>query len=175
MDHPVEQQWEFRVAFDAYTDDMAREALTGLTEGVVRANMVWLNAHPEAPCCLADEGIVYVRPKGCGTSRPCQTVLGAAEIFRRGEATCIDIAAYMAAILRLRGIGAEVVFDNMLDGSGKPIAGMYHVLVRTEQGVIDYTQDLIDGEMAACSVDCERSPMSPQPFSTFDPSRYLPG
>lgn len=153
--------WEFRVLFDGYSDEMVMDCLTGLCEGVVRANMIWFAiAGQEAPCCLAAAGVTYIPPIGCGSPHPCQTVLGAPEILERKKATCIDIACYVAALLRLRGIPATVVFDNMLDGNNYPIVGMYHALVETPEGVLDYTQDLIDGNNQQCSADCRRLLMS---------------
>ncbi len=149
--------WEFRVLFDGYSDEMVMDCLTGLCEGVIRANMIWFTAAgAEAPCCLSSAGVKYVPPMGCGSPHPCQTVLGAPEILERKTATCIDIACYIGALLRLRGIPATVVFTNMVDGQGHPIVGMYHALVETPEGVIDYTQDLIDGKNQQCSADCQR-------------------
>lgn len=149
--------WEFRVLFDGYNDEMVMDCLTGLCEGVIRANMIWFTvAGQEAPCCLSAAGVSYIPPMGCGSPHPCQTVLGAPEILERKKATCIDIACYVAALLRLRGVPATVVFDNMLDGNNQPIVGMYHALVETPQGVLDYTQDLIDGDNQQCSADCRR-------------------
>ncbi len=174
-DQEVQPRWEFRVAFDAYTDEMAKAALEGLSEGVVRANMVWLNViGEEAPCCLGQAGIRYVQPKGCGLEFPCQTVLGAAEIFAQQEATCIDIACYVAALLRLRGVAARVVFINMINQQNEPIIGMYHALVETDGGIHDYTQDLIDGKNVQCSADCRRKPAATVPIPAFDPRNYLP-
>ena len=176
VDPEVQPRWEFRVAFDAYTDEMAKAALEGLSEGVVRANMVWINAIGEdAPCCLGQAGVRYVRPKGCGVDLPCQTVLGAAEIFAQREATCIDIACYVAALLRLRGVGARVIFVNMISEQGQPIIGMYHALVETASGIHDYTQDLIDGKNVQCSADCRRKPAEQVPIPAFDPRDYHPG
>lgn len=175
MNVSVEPRWEFRVIFDAYTDDMAMAALTGLSEGAVRANMVWFNVvGGEAPCCLSSAGVRYIRPKGCGLEHPCQTVIGAAEILEVKEATCIDICCYIAAQLRLRGFPARVVFTNMLDSNGKKMAGMYHALVETSDGIIDYTQDLIDGNNERCSMDCQTNFQSVPP-AQFDPAAVLPG
>jgi len=175
MDTPVEPRWEFRVIFDAYTDDMARLCLEGLSEGVVRANMIWLNAAGnEAPCCLATAGVKYISPIGCGSAHPCQTILGAAEIFERGTATCIDIACYMAAVLRMRGEAARVVFTNMVNEQGQDIPGMYHAIVETRDGVRDYTEDLIEGDAAQCSVDCSQPAAPQQQLDRFDPRQYQP-
>jgi len=150
--------WEFRVVFDAYDDAMAMQVLGGLCEGVIRANMIWISeAGDRAPCCLSEAGVRYVSPIGCGSPHPCQTVRGAAEILEKGVATCIDIAPYMAAQLRLRGQGATVVFVNMRDHAGNKISGMYHALVQLSKGkTIDYTQDLIDGNTARCAEICSK-------------------
>lgn len=149
--------WEFRVIFDGYNDEMVMDCLTGLCEGVIRVNMIWFTvAGKEAPCCLSSAGVTYIPPAGCGSEHPCQTVLSAPEILERKKATCIDIACYVAAILRLRGVPATVVFQNMFDAEGNEIIGMYHALVETPDGVIDYTQDLIDGSDTRCSADCRR-------------------
>lgn len=157
MSQPFDPVWEFRVLFDGYTDEMVMDCLTGLCEGVIRANMIWFTMFAnDAPCCLSAAAVRYIPPMGCGSEHPCQTVLGAAEILERKTATCIDIACYVAALLRLRGIPATVVFDNMLDAHNQPILGMYHALVETPQGVIDYTQDLINGDNQQCSADCTR-------------------
>lgn len=175
MSVPVEPRWEFRVIFDAYTDDMARLCLEGLSEGVVRANMIWLNAvEHEVPCCLNTAGIKYIPPIGCGSQHPCQTILGAAEIFERGTATCIDIACYVAAVLRMRGEAARVVFVNMKDEGGQDIPGMYHALVETKDGMRDYTQDLIDESIDQCSMDCRLAPLERHDVNTFDPRKRYP-
>jgi len=142
--------WEFRVIFDAENDATVMECLTALCEGVIRANMVWLRYHG-APCCLAAAGVKYVLPDGCGARHPCQTVRGAAEMFRQGVGTCIDVACYVAAQLRLKDHKAKAVFTNMKDRGGRPIPGQYHALVETDHGIYDYTQDLIEGR---CSIDC---------------------
>lgn len=160
--------WEFRVLFDGYDDEMVMDCLTGLCEGVIRTNMIWFTAVAQAaPCCLSAAGVSYVPPMGCGSPHPCQTVLGAREILERKTATCIDIACYVAAQLRLRGIPASVVFDNMLDNSNRPIVGMYHALVETPEGVLDYTQDLINGDMAQCSADCRNMMMSEETAGAY--------
>ena len=153
--------WEFRFLFDGYDDDMVKHCLTGLCEGAIRANLVWFaeaEEHGEgAPCCLSNAGVTYVLPKGCGTApHPCQTVRGAQEILERKTATCIDIACYVAAQLRMRGGPASVVFENMRDKHNRTIPGQYHALVQTPQGILDYTQDLIDGNDRRCSMDCIR-------------------
>lgn len=160
--------WEFRVLFDGYSDEMVMDCLTGLCEGVIRCNMIWFTiAGSESPCCLAQAGVTYIPPVGCGSPHPCQTVLGAPEILERKKATCIDIACYVAALLRLRGIPATTVFQNMLDQNNQPIVGQYHALVETPDGVIDYTQDLINGDTGACSSDCRRSVMADQTAGAY--------
>lgn len=150
--------WETRIVFDTYDDEMTKKTLESLCEGFTLANMVWMRAHPDHPCCLAKAGIRYVDPQGCATggAGPCQTVRGAAEILRTGIATCIDIASYYAAVLRLRGITARVIARNMVDANGRPIPGQYHILVRTRSGVRDYTEDLIAGHHHRCESDCRR-------------------
>ena len=150
--------WEWRIVFDTYTDEMTRQTLEALCEGATLANMVWMRANPGYPCCLAEAGIQYVYPTGCtsGGAGPCQTVRGAAEILRSGVATCIDIASYYAASLRLRGTAARVIVQNMVDAGGNPIPGQYHILVRTRGGVRDYTEDLIAGFHPRCATDCQR-------------------
>lgn len=158
MSQEFDPVWEFRVLFDGYDDEMVMDCLTGLCEGVIRINMIWFTSEigADAPCCLATAGVTYIPPIGCGSPHPCQTVLGAPEILERKKATCIDIACYVAAQLRLRGISATVVFDNMLNAQGGKIVGMYHALVETPEGVLDYTQDLINGDRGMCSADCRR-------------------
>lgn len=149
--------WEFRTRFEGYEDAMVMDCLTGLCEGVIRTNMIWMEATDEgqrAPCCLGQAGVTYVLPKGCGMEHPCQTVIGAREMLATGKGTCIDIACYVAAQLRLRGTPASVVFENMRDSQGLPIEGQYHALVETPLGIYDYTQDLIDGFEGQCSTDC---------------------
>ena len=149
--------WEFRFLFDGYTDEMVMECLTAMCEGVIRTNMIWFRtAGQDSPCCLSDAGVKYVLPIGCSQPHPCQMVRSAPIILERKKATCIDIACYVAALLRLRGMSADVVFTNMLDGHGDPIKGQYHALVGTRGGVFDYTQDLIDGDTGLCSSDCQR-------------------
>lgn len=153
-------EWEIRVLYDAYDNVMAAEALEGLCEGVVRANMVWLAKHPEAPCCLGLAGVKYIGPQGCPSAAkpgiPCQTVLTTPEILRVKLATCIDIANHTTAYLRLRGVPASTLVDNMVEAqTGHPIPGMFHILTQTPEGVIDYTQDLIDGNQLRCFQDCQ--------------------
>ena len=152
-------EWELRVLYDAYDNLMAAEALEGLCEGIVRANMVWLQRHSEAPCCLGLAGVTYIEPQGCPNSSkagPCQTVLTTPEILRVKQATCIDIANHTTAYLRLRGIAAKTLVDNMVEAeTGHPIPGMFHILTQTADGVIDYTQDLIDGNQLRCFNDCQ--------------------
>jgi hypothetical protein len=174
MGTPLQQTtWEFRVVFDTETDEMTMAILEGLCEGVVRANMAWFNALGQnAPGCLSAAGVEYVLPSACaGRKIPCQTVRGAAELLEEGKATCIDIACYMAGYLRLRGTPARVVFENMRRG-GRLVPGKYHVLVETPSGVVDYTQDLIDGDTGRCRIAGSQG-FSPQDPSTFDPSSIL--
>ena len=160
--------WEFRVLFDGYDDEMVMDCLTGLCEGVIRANMIWFTkAGADSPCCLSNAGVTYIPPVGCGSPHPCQTVLCAPEIIERKKATCIDIACYVGALLRLRGVPATVVFTNMLDSQNLPIEGQYHALVETPDGVLDYTQDLIDGNTGACSADCRRPIMDAQTAGAY--------
>lgn len=149
--------WEFRTRFEGYEDGMVMDCLSALCEGIIRTNMIWIESTEDgrlAPCCLGQAGVEYVLPKGCGMKHPCQTVLGAREMLTSGKGTCIDIACYVAAQLRLRGTPASVVFENMRNAAGEPIEGQYHALVETPLGVYDYTQDLIEGYEGQCSADC---------------------
>jgi hypothetical protein len=168
-----ETLWEFRVRYDVYTDDCARKALAALCEATVRINMGWINAllwdvGEYAPCCLENEGVEYMLPQACpGVDLPCQTIRGAEEILISGYGTCIDIACYMAAQLRLRRKHALVFLENMKDGQGRPIAGEYHVILRTARGRVDYTEDLIQGRMASCNIECGGTK-----FRAIDPALF---
>lgn len=175
MDVDLKQKvWEFRVRFETTTDDDAMLHLSQMCEGVVRSNMLWMNNEaPGAPCCLGTAGVRYVLPSGCkGRNIPCQTVRGAAEILDSREATCIDISCYMAAVLRLRDQRARVYFQNMVR-KGRSIPGQYHVLVETNEGILDFTQALIAGDVASCSVSCSPGFQQTDP-AYFDPSEVLP-
>lgn len=173
-----ETTWEFRAIFDAHTDDEAQFCLEAWCEATVRSNMVWINAvvhrtghYP--PCCLESAGVTYLLPQACpGVDAPCQTIRGAQEILDSGEGTCIDIASYMAAQLRLRGQGAIVFLRNMMI-DGRPMPAEYHVLLRTDNGVVDYTEDLIAGRTQPCALDCGSITFDPVDPSTFDPARVL--
>ncbi len=151
-----DQRWQLGVLFEAYTDEMASAMIAAACEGILRVNMIWMETVglDNVPCCLGDEGVRYIEPVGCSRRHPCQNVLTGPEILNRGVATCIDIACYMGALLRLRGQGAEIVVTNMLDEQNKPIQGQYHVLLNTEDGIHDYTEDLIHGRLDQCSADC---------------------
>lgn len=170
-----QREWEFRVVFETTTDDDAMLHLSQMCEGVVRSNMLWMNNEaPGAPCCLGTAGVRYMLPIGCrDRSTPCQTVRGAAEILRVRRATCIDIACYMAAILRLRRQPARVYFENMVV-RGELAPGKYHVLVATGGGIVDFTQDLIEGAIAPCSAPCSQEFQQTDPI-LFDPAEILPG
>ena len=152
----LSDQWQMGFFFDAYSDDMAIETLTALGEGYTLANMVWMRhvGLENVPCCLGEAGIRYIDPPGCSKKFPCQNVLSAPEILVRGVATCIDVAAYYSARLRLTGQQAAPIFTNMTDQRGRPVSGQFHALVDTPQGVHDYTKDLIDGDNARCFADC---------------------
>ncbi len=151
--------WQIGLVFEGYDDQMVAEVLASICEGIVSANMIWMErvGPQNYPCCLADADVKYIDPPGCADTHPCQVVLGAPAILRRRVATCIDIACYMAALLRLQGQFAEVIFTNTLDRRGEPEPGQYHALVQCDDGIHDYTKDLIDGDTARCSVDCFRS------------------
>lgn len=152
----IKTNWEIGLLFDAYDDQMAMETIAAVCEGAVLANMVWMGymGLEQTPCCLSDAGVVYINPPGCAASGPCQKILGAAAILRHQKATCIDICCYVVARLRMQGYEADVVVINMLDKRGRPIEGQYHVLVETVNGVHDYTEDLIHGDLARCLADC---------------------
>ena len=167
-----------RCVFDVTTDDTAIRCIEAFTEATIRANMVWINAvawdsGEFPPCCLGDVGVEYVLPEACpGATGPCQTIRGAAELLDSKRATCIDIAAYMAAQLRLRGVRAHVLIRNMED-QGDPVAGQYHVVLNTPMNVVDYTKDLLDGNTGPCSVDCGSRDFKPEHPSTFCPAKKL--
>ena len=173
-----ETTWEVRVVFDTTTDDTAIRCLEAFSEATCRANMVWINAVAFetgvfAPCCLEDVGVEYVLPEACpGVEGPCQSIRGAAEILESRRATCIDIASYMAAQLRLRGVRARVLILNT-EHQGEPLAGQYHVVLSTPTNVVDYTQDLLDGNTGPCSVDCGSRDFKPSHPSSFDPAKIL--
>lgn len=164
MSYDFQPTWEARFLFDSYSDEMTKEVLSGICEGYIRANMLWMaSMDHDVPCCLADNGVRYVLPIGCeDANHPCQLVRGAQEILQTQKATCIDIACYMAALLRTRGTPATVIFTNQMNGQGDPIVGQYHAIVETRNGTIDYTEDLIDGDLAQCSLDCAQ-PLSSRP------------
>ena len=155
---PIDLKWELGVLFDAHDDEMAKAIIVGICEGIVQANMVWMEriGLRNVPCCLGDVGVVYIDPIGCSDTQPCQKVLTGPEILRRKRATCIDIACYMVALLRLLyGRPAEVLIANMIDYDDRPIEGQYHVVTGLGNGQVhDYTEDLINGDLAQCSADC---------------------
>lgn len=148
--------WEIRVQFDADDNAWMASSLESLCEGVVRYNIGFLERHPEIPCCLGNAGVRYIAPPGCNSGArggPCQTLLSTPEILRRRVATCIDIANHLTACLRMRGVPASTVAENMLEhGANMPIPGMYHILTLTPEGIIDPTQELIDGRVETCSI-----------------------
>lgn len=180
QDELEEVEWEFRLQFDVYTDDEARRSLEALCEATVRINMIWINGwvwdnKEYPPCCLEDAGVQYMLPEAChGVDGPCQTIRGAAEMLDSGWGTCIDIACYMSAQLRLRGKPAYVYLENMKTPSGRPIAGEYHVILRSRRGRIDYTQDLIDGRTSSCDSECGGKTFRAVAPSVFDPTKLFP-
>lgn len=180
METPLDETtWQVRCIFDTPTDDTTIRCLEGFSEAAIRANMVWINAvvfevGEFPPCCLSDAGVQYILPEGCpGVDGPCQSIRGAAEILDSRRGTCIDIAAYMGAQLRLRGVSARVVIRNM-DSQNGPVPGQYHVLLETQKGRVDYTQDLLDGNNQPCSVDCGSRAFKAVHPSAFDPAKILP-
>jgi len=175
-----ETTWEARVRYDVHTDRTSMICLEALCEAVVRMNMVWINemaweTKTYPPCCLEDAGVQYVYPTACpGMDLPCQTIRGAAEMLETQRGTCIDIACYMAAQLRLRGKMALVYLENMKDSFGRPMKGEYHVILKTSRGRVDYTQELIDGYMTSCNIECGNRPFRPLNPEKFNPASRLP-
>lgn len=111
-----------------------------LLEALTEANVMYLLEHPNTPPIL-QAGVRYVRePVGMEEWR------GIGEVIRNGEGDCEDLATWLAAAFRVKGIKAAPFFKWRRLPSGML---MYHIMVRLPGGrVLDPSRQLGMGKQA---------------------------
>lgn len=114
-----------------FTSPAAKIASEGvlrlLLEALTQANQIWLSEHPDTPS-LYGSGVRYARePIGR------EVWQGIAAASRAGLADCEDLACWLAAEYRARGVAARPVFYSRLRGG----LLVYHIVTMLPDGTIE--------------------------------------
>lgn len=109
--------------------DRSRLAITGLMDGLVTANRIWLAAYRDTPA-LYDSPVLYQAEKQTEIWCDIPTIL------EKGFGDCEDLACWRIAELRNQGINA-MPFITWRDNPGKIGGTIYHALVRWPDGRIE--------------------------------------
>jgi len=121
-----------------------QEFLEMLAEVLVRSNHDWATREVEdgrePHCCIAcvRPRIRYTPPPGAAAGQRCQNFWPAPAVIQRGQATCLDAAAYDAGMARWEGKDAYVAFEDI---NGRD----FHAVAVIDGKRVDSAQKLIDG------------------------------
>ena len=128
--------------------------LEAITEGVVQANLVEIETAYGGFEGFAVEGIRYENP--VIDTRHGQKIGTISEVLEKGTATCVEVAAASAAVIRHTGREADVEFVPQMDTYGKPMPWRYHAVVKLPDGTfVDPTEEIKEGPVVgACCSSC---------------------
>ena len=127
---PSARQWRATLALDLFNGtqerELSRKTLDVMLECLFKINVLYLQAHPEAPW-LYQSGVTYMEePPGQEDWQDIPTTL------KFGIADCEDLAAWRAAELNVRqGIAAKPVWRSFPRKDGSTL---YHILVEYPDG-----------------------------------------
>lgn len=82
-------------------------ALEQLLNTLAECNAAWFSENPDAPSCLACEGVRYHNPP----VGKCQNFWNAPQVLRQGKASCAGAACYDAGVRLAQGQQARVAVE----------------------------------------------------------------
>jgi hypothetical protein len=137
---------QIRLSFHAADGVQAVPMLQGMLECLTQHNEMWFRENPGYPCCLMHAGVQYVDPMLCDRDDFCQVILAASKLLEERKGTCADMAAYMAAWIRVfMGLPAQVILEQQYDEYNRPIPHAYHAYVVTNGVRYDPSEDVKKG------------------------------